>query len=217
MKKAGILAVIFLCAGVSLSAQFHFSAGVGGIFDASFINGHKSKIDSNSYYRGQQYYSPGGLVFFDLTYIEANVSFAYTFANGIQRTVYNDKKEYKGYKDYNGNMLQLGFSLLGKYPISLGKTTFFPLVGASYDLVLSGDINGKVIDEARDFSQFGVLAGVGFDFDLSNRFFLRTEALANLRFPSSYMKAQAEAGGITRKATFGIGPEIKLGLGFRIF
>ena len=229
MRKIVILAAVFLCVGVSLSAQIRFAAGIGGIFDASFNNGHKVVTDDNrSYFYGQRYYSPGAVVFFDAHYAEVNVGFAYGIINGIQSINTGAYKGRDSYSYYGGNMTHISFSLLGKFPINIGGLTFFPLVGLNYNLVLSGVINGSRLGEDNPYgvpgnlSQFGLLGGIGFDFSLSEKLFLRTNFLANLRFANKFMKNEINGThdeslfeSVDRNTTLGIGPEIKIAIGYR--
>ena len=129
-------------------------------------------------------------------------------------------------------MWQLGFSLLGKYPLNMGRVTVFPLLGINYNLVLSmKDKDGTSIEdsgsgyEASDFSQFGILAGGGLDFPLSGALFFRAEAFFELRFASKVMDdvktkmatliTMMMPGAVTIDTTLGMGPRFKIGLGYK--
>jgi hypothetical protein len=81
----------------------------------------------------------------------------------------------------------LEIALLGKYPITVGPVTAFPLVGLDYTLDF-GDI---------DRSQFGLDFGLGCDLPLSvfttsvailDNLYLRTAALYTLHFASPAQK-----------------------------
>jgi hypothetical protein len=208
MKKSiSILALLAIIATGAFAQGFPppMSAGGGLLFDWSFNNGVKTKIEGSRVYMGLNILSLGGFGFFDATYAELDVNFAYGLVTYIA--------DAPGFKETDiGNALQLGFSLLGKYPIGLGSFTLFPLLGANYNLVLSGkDPDGR-IDKPMEYSQFGILAGAGLDFPLTSALYLRGEALFNLRFPSKLMKDTTDAGD---SPTLGMGPRIKIGVGYK--
>jgi opacity protein-like surface antigen len=116
-------------------------------------------------------------------------------------------------------MLQLSFSLLGKYPIGLGGFNLFPLIGADYNLVLSAkDKDGNSADDAGDLSQIGLLAGLGLDFPFSSALFLRAEALFHFRLANKFMNDLvdgAKSPGISVDPAYGMGPRVKIGIGYR--
>ena len=115
-----------------------------------------------------------------------------------------------------GDTLQFAFSLLGKYPFRLGSITLFPLIGFDYNIVTSA------LDGDIDLSQFGFLGGLGLDFNLNDHLFLRGEAMFHLRLASKAMKdfediipILSEGIPLDTKTTLGVGPRIKLGIGYR--
>jgi hypothetical protein len=198
-----ILALLAIAATGAFAQGFSLATGGGGLFDWSFNNG----VKADSEYVGFRALSFGGFVFFDATYAELDVSFAYGMGTGVI-----DLTDEKRTEDL-GNELQLGFTLLGKFPIGSGRFIFFPLLGADYNLVLSAkDKNGISDDHPGDGSQFGLLGGVGFDLHFTKALFLRTEALFHFRFASKEMKDSAPSGAST---TFGMGPRVKIGVGYR--
>jgi hypothetical protein len=182
------------------------SAGGGLLFDYSLNNG----VERDSQYMGIRLLSFGGFGFFDATYGELDVNFAYGSVTVVRD--FGDKNTEDG-----GSMLQLGFTLLGKYPLSLTGLPFtlFPLLGVDYNLALSvKDKDGYSEDHPGDFSQFGILAGAGLDFPLTNALYLKGEVLFHFRFASKQMKDSAA--GIGGDTTFGMGPRIKIGVGYRL-
>jgi hypothetical protein len=219
MQKKVVLALLMaaLLVGGAFAEGFSMSAGGGLLFDLSGNNG----IKADDYYMGYRNLSFGGYGFFDATYAEVDVSFAY----GMLKPVY----EGDGLEDVMGggadpSVLQLGFSLLGKYPIELGSITLFPLLGINYNMVLSYSVDGASYDNAGDFSQLGFLGGVGADFGLSDSLYLRVEGLFQLRLASKYqddsvdgLKALANAFNLDLdpSTTFGMGPRIKVGVGYK--
>jgi opacity protein-like surface antigen len=207
MQKKIVLALLMaaLLVGGAFAEGFSMSAGGGLLFDLSGNNG----VKAGDYYAGTRNLSFGGYGFFDATYAEVDVSFAYGMLTAVM-----DGGGASGSEDA-GSVLQLGFSLLGKYPIDLGSFTLFPLLGINYNMVLSAsDPDGNSIDNAGDSSQLGFLAGVGADFGLTDSLYLRAEGLFQLRLPS---KVQSDMADFSNDAstTFGMGPRIKVGVGYK--
>jgi len=226
MKKSiSILALLAIVATGAFAQGFSMAAGGGLLFDWSITgNGYKGTIDAQgllgrpgSYEGIVQNLSFGGFGFFDATYAELDVSFAYGMLKG------KTKGEYYGFTlggvIGDATELQLAFTLLGKYPIGLGGFTLFPLLGADYNMVLSMWDKNASYKKTMDNNQFGLLGGVGFDILFSSALFLRAEAMFHLRFPSKLwrdMAATTSAGGYHDfKATYGMGPNIKIGLGYK--
>jgi hypothetical protein len=207
MKKSiSILALLAIMATGAFAQGFPppMSAGGGLLFDWSFNNG----VEASGGYLGIRNLSFGGFGFFDATYAELDVSFAYGMINFI---IDEPGFKYNG----DGNLLQLGFSLLGKYPISLAALPFtlFPLLGVDYNLALSGKDPDGTMDKPMEYSQFGILAGAGLDFPLTSDLYLKGEVLFHLRFASKFMKEDAGSAGAS--TTFGMGPRIKISVGYR--
>jgi opacity protein-like surface antigen len=221
MKKLIAVIVIFVCVGSALSAQIGMSVGGGALFDLSTGNGVKSTEDKSKITMPNT--SIGAFVFFDASYVEADAYFAFGLLDGDMYDN-NGKKQSRpsGYK--STQLMQLGFSLLGKYPVYISEAmTVFPLAGVSLNTVLSAkvyDTKDKKYIKDEDFEtgdamQFGILAGAGMDYSLSSNLFIRAEGLFHLRLPNKGMKDLADLGGDNVKATLGIGPQIKIGVGYR--
>jgi len=225
MQKKIVLALLMIALVVGGAfAQLNLSAGVGGLFDLSFRNGLKT-IDlpgDKEMYVGSSNQSIGGHIFFDVTYAELDVNFTF----GSISSVFVDtdgNKEVNGPKgdDKRISAMQLGFSLLGKYPIYLGNVTVFPLLGVDYNIVLSTKVDKKALPNPGYSNQFGLLAGIGGDFNLTKSLFVRAEGLFHLRLASKNAKDAkdlAVKGGAKEeqlKTTLGMGPQIRLALGYR--
>jgi len=213
-KKVG-LAVVFALAAAGAFAQIQMSAGGGLLFDwnkssidlkDSGGNSFKINIKNNTIL--------GAFGFFDATYAEINAAVVLgkvlmeAPTTGVGTAVL-------------GSAWQLNLTLLGKYPFDLGRVTLFPLFGFSYNMVLSlaGSENNPTAYRAaaKDLSQFGLLGGAGIDFGLGEKLFIRGEALFQTRFASKYEKDLAGSWpGSTGKAGLGIGPVIKLGVGYKL-
>ncbi|MCL2759157.1 MAG: autotransporter outer membrane beta-barrel domain-containing protein [Treponema sp.] len=238
MKKVIALVVIFVCVGAALSAEeFRMSIGGGGLFDMSFGNGLKDtektpigNVDSTLSFNTTSF---GGFVFFDLTYAVIDVSFAHGSSEmkgeisggGVSLTMSED----------TGTGMQLGIGVMGKFPIDLDGITLFPLLGINYNMILSAkDKDGKVVqtynkstglpedmNTVKELSQLGFIGGVGLDVPINDNLFFRAEALLNVRLPSKQMKdmfdeMKKDEDFDSGKLTLGIGPRIKLGIGYKL-
>ena len=213
MKKIAILALLALVT-TGAFAQIEMSAGGGLFLDYSANNGFN--IDGG-YFLGERIFSFGGFVFFDANYIEVDLGFSYG-----SPTFYGKGTGFSSSSD-GGSYTQVNLSLLGKYPMEMGIITFFPLIGIHYNWVLSwkDPSNGIVYtDQVGEYnSQFGILGGVGLDYNLTDALYLRGEALFHLRFPMKGWKELAkefeETNFFKTDATLGVGPQIKVALGYR--
>jgi outer membrane protein W len=212
MKKS--ISILVLLALVTVGGAFaqgvELSAGGGLLVDYSANNG----IEFGDSYIGSRTMSFGGFIFFDATYAELDVSFAYGSVTSIVDLPIIGSATADG-----GSLMQLGFTLLGKYPIQLSSITLFPLLGVGYNMVLSGsDAAGDDLKNAGDMSQLGILAGVGVDKNLTDALYLRGEALFQIRLASKAMSDAADVYsllGDSASATLGMGPVVKIGVGYR--
>lgn len=222
MKKSAILMAIFICAGTALSAQVKISAGVGGIADYSLNNGIKFKSPAEKRHHELRNLSFGGLFFFDATYVEINADYAFGKLTYVQDYATTALK-YGGHVNKNdyGSVLQLGFGVLGKIPMEFESFTLFPLFGINYNMVLvsrdKDDIKRE--DAMRNLSQFGFQAGIGLDYNINQRLFVRTEGLFQLRLGKKrldeYFDWKSLGNASTKYNTPGMGPVIKAGVGIR--
>jgi hypothetical protein len=211
MKKG--ISILVLVSMVAVGAAFAdgLSFGGGALFDLSLGNGYdgsaggvtvKSSLDNTSF---------GAFVFFDAKYVEANLIFAF----GSLKPHY--EMSGGGYSvSSDGDALdamQLGISVLGKYPFEVGSITLFPLLGISYNMVLSvKDSDGNKADDPGDLSQLGILAGLGLDVNITDALFFRAEGLFQVRLPSKGVSDNVPDGVDT---TLGFGPVIKVAIGYR--
>jgi len=227
MKKVVLVLALTAFIASGAFAQLSFSAGVGAFFDGSFGNGVKMTLGSKWSEQGNDIISFGGFLFFDASFAEASVSFGY---NSIAAEYKRDSDGNKASEalDPDEGFLAMGLSFLGKFPLNMGALTFYPAIGIEYNIVLAHFRGGDKVDYGDEsvtewFSQFGILAGVGIDLPLSSAMYLRAQALFNLRFPNKFVKDYAESYNEylsvlsgSAAATLGIGPKIKVGIGFRL-
>ena len=220
MKKIISIFILIVLVATGAFSEKMFSIGGGALLEYSGNNGVKAdKPGFMEGYIGYRNLSIGGYVFFDVTYAELDISFAYG-------TLYNvsdcDFKDPNISNDYSGSMTQFGFSLLGKYPIDVSGFTFYPILGFNYNRVFTaknddgGYFYGQESYRSSYLRQIGLLGGAGFDFPLTGSLYLQSEAMFQFRFPSKFMKDLLDSVFDGEgNATFGVGPRIKVGLGYR--
>ena len=116
---------------------------------------------------------------------------------------------------YNLNMVNNDFSyfafnlaLSGKYPFAIKDFVLFPILGAR--LVLPAWSVGFSGFEAPKMVFMGLQTGVGVDYPLNARFFLRSELLFNIDF-KGFGEFFDDADNTQR-----IGPVVKIGFGYRL-
>ena len=182
-KKLLLVSVLVtIAAAGSIFAQDqekHFSAGIGLMTGGGRMGSTATTdIDRIGF---------GGVVFFDATYAE--------FAFGSP----------SGRLNKDTNFSSVDFSLLGKYPVTIGSgnISIFPLLGAGYNLMLR--VNGKS-GGAADYNTFRVEFGAGSDFDLSRNLFMRLELLGNYGFAPEVLGTDADGG---------LGGTVKIAVGSR--
>ncbi|MDR0301831.1 MAG: hypothetical protein LBI04_05905 [Treponema sp.] len=203
MKKSiSILVLLTLAAGGAFAIDM--AAGGGLMFDFSGNNG----VEYAGYYEGLRVTSFGAFGFFDFTYAEIDLYLTYGSVTAVaEGGGLNETADV-------GSMIQLGFSLLGKYPIDMSSMTLFPLAGISYNRVLSYEIEGISFPDAGEWlSQFGFLLGLGLDYSFTESIFLRAEGLFNIRLSTKLQDESVK--GTPASTTWGMGPRIKVGIGYK--
>ena len=223
MKKLGLVLVLVAIAAGGAFAQFDMSVGGGGIFDLSMGNGMTASGGGQKLEYELNNTSFGGFVFFDITYAEIEVDYLY----GTTETVVDGKTA----KGNEGVFNQVGIGVLGKYPISLGAATLFPMIGINYNMVMSYELDGKEYKKvlgndgksyeiSEYFSQLGILAGLGLDFGLTDQMFLRAEALFHIRLPNKDQETAVDYynkfPGVSAESTLGMGARVKIGIGYKL-
>ena len=179
------------------------SVGGGAFYDWSF-NHSVVKAAATSKFE-YDLMSFGAFAFFDAKYVELGVGPSFGIANLSE----GGSSEPKNLK-----LFQLDLSVLGKIPINLadGKFTFFPMLGVSYNTVLFG-ISGTEGMTVSELNQIGLLGGVGLDYYITSSIYLRSEGLFHFRLP--VWKLMDSIKETDSKVKFGVGPRIRLGIGYR--
>ena len=119
----------------------------------------------------------------------------------------------------------VSFALLGKYPFVLGAFTLSPLLGLEMDFnvilldAAGNDLRAAMTNELKNGqNQVWLKAGAAFDMPLSERAYLRSEALFSYKLPNSKEQSDllaAQHAGFD-VLLFAIRPEIDLFVGFKL-
>ena len=244
MKKVMFFMLVILISGNLWARNFSISAGTGGFMGGLFTR-YDLKASGNSIVvdAGQKMnqLSFGGLIFFDATYGELSVS----LQNGKNKWTQNlDMNVIKNSEPDTGNGWEtmLSFSLLGKFPFSLGsRFAVFPLLGMEFQIsllqkrthsegyVYERDDGSRERDKdgnaykLSDWNSFFVEVGCGADFEILKRIYLRGEFLYAFRLMTSYEKKNLDQikslTGDNNPSKSGLtsGPILRLSAGYRFY
>jgi hypothetical protein len=247
MKKTGVFLVFLaflLWMGFSVSAlDFSPSVGGGALFGYTFTR-YSMKGGNVDSLQSMDRINYGAFLYFDAVYGEAAVLIQ--GGNSAYREVMTVTGASNvvdlGNSQGSGTELNLGFSLLGKYPFTVGeKIRWFPLLGLEYHIALlewrspEGGIvydrsQGKLPeDQDKDgnpyplsaWNALWIQAGAGFDYDITGPLYLRCECLFGFRLPTPYeigalemAKTMFSASELKLAGLTGT-PAFKIGLGWR--
>ncbi|GHV32106.1 hypothetical protein AGMMS4952_21920 [Spirochaetia bacterium] len=156
--------------------------------------------------------------FFDATYVEIGMDFIFG----------SFKPNANGYAgDFELMSTQFGFTILGKFPFAAGPVTVFPLAGIDYQIFLSGKNGSLTIDRddmSGDFKDlydaFSLVVGVGLDFNITSKLYLRGEVLVNFKIEGDSDKALkkiAKDSDISFTPPFTFGPRVSIGVGYKFW
>jgi len=242
VKKYFFILLLIFSVSTVFAADFSFSFGGGGLLGYTFTRytleggGVKStqEMDRLDY---------GGFIFFDATYAVLSV----IIQSGYNSYAENMIKEGSTLSDSTGtgNETSLGFSLMGKYPITVNeKFSWFPLLGIEWQIALiqrrhpDGDIvydrtqgaqGGLPEDKDKDGNSYSISVwnslwvniGAGIDY-IIGPFFLRSELFFGFRLPTNYESGALE---VVKSPPINAkdpkfsgltgGPTLKLGIGYQ--
>jgi hypothetical protein len=241
MKKLTMLLLVFLVSSAAVFADDHgFSVGGGFSFVFNYITatmdygpmtipvpgGGSTSVPASSTKQTVKEFNYGGCIFFDAKYVE----FVVTVAGGPSDIdVENPPAMGGGEGSYSKNSVNLGFSVLGKYPFQLGPVTLFPLAGIDYIVYLTGTypaddkttqtpVEGVNRNVAGDFNTLWFKFGGGVDVPIKEKLFVRVEALYGFGLENKFQKnGEKEAEAYSGKVNWGWvnGPTVRVGLGYR--
>jgi opacity protein-like surface antigen len=243
-KRSLAIVVVAVLAASGIFAQenekpktaFGISAGVGGFIGGDFGGGAEATASwsgqSGSLKVDIPYFGGGGYAFFDATYAE--LSFGFYSGGGTSKMTtegfFGDSTD-----ETDISVTSLNIGLLGKYPFRLGnKLSIFPLLGIDYQIVIAlkqdgDDYEGLDGDDGGpgDFSALWFKLGGGLDFAVTEKLYLRGEALYGIRLANTgegdikdmfdtQSKPVKDAGGdVETKTLLGHGLTVKLAVGYR--
>jgi len=191
------------------------SAGAGAVFPGGLGGGVRW---GNGEEIAMPYAGVGAYLYVDAGYIE--VMAGYYAAGGKWESANTDPNNLP---DIQRACLQLG--ALIKYPFGVGRTRYFPIIGAVYDLSVSGTMqfpdgehyvfNGKDGRLGTNaLSALWVQLGGGVDFDMSKSVYIRSEFLYGIRTSNANEQDVASSAG-DGQTTLGHGWTLKIGVGAR--
>lgn len=193
MKKLPV-ALVLLCLPPLLFA-FDLSAGigtsVGGFWQATYFEPYVIIPTIWEYEWRRELTTTVPLTFsayFDATYAVVSFGFQVNGSPHEKITTWDGstKGTTEGSVDERAGFLS--FSLLGRYPFTLGSISIFPLLGIEYDINLylkaadGTDLKASLTDQERsDLNQFWFKTGVGADFFIYQGLYIRPELLMGFK------------------------------------
>jgi len=175
MKK--IVLALFLTAFAAGGVFAQMSAGVGGNFGVHMTSYSHPDVDIDN---PKPIVGVGFNAFFDANYVMFKAGM---FIGGNSED-YDPGVGKKITMKMTGTYLSLG--VLGKYPIDMGGFTFFPMLGLEYNMLLSMkvsvDSDSETYkradqDNASDSDMLILQLGVGADFNLTDKIYVRPSLL----------------------------------------
>jgi opacity protein-like surface antigen len=151
-------------------------------------------------------------LFFDATYVEIGLGFDFV-----------NSKDPDNSDDKGTDINYFSISLLGKYPIALSpKATLFPIIGFDWNVFMSGkdkesgnDLPDPPDDYKDNYDAFIIDLGVGADFALSDKLYLRASAMYGIKCNSKMDQKQIDGDLGPKTKIFTGGVTIKAGVGYK--
>jgi len=232
MRKKLVLALL-MTALLAGGAFAQISAGIGGTLTADFMNyvwtsdGENIldtlKIDKDS--SNQNFIGNGFFAYLDTTYAMASLGMGfYTIspANADLKKAQDDAK-------ITNSLTTFDISLYGKYPISLGIATLFPMLGVDYKIAVAQDytVDGEKStwkdrnkdDSVGDYwNSLWFKVGAGADIPLGKKLYIRPMFLYGLGTLPKSAQESMDAMNILVKTVDNIiyhGLDLKLAVGYK--
>ena len=220
MAKKGLLALALaaiVAGGAFARDRPELRFGGGALSDID--RGGVSRDVHNGDFVGREALGFGGWVFGGARFAEFSLGF---FGGPAWSVVRHDGGD-RGDWERAGSFLSMSVNLLGKFPFECRRGhAFFPMLGVGHNIALAArDLDGNDIFEntgksaAGELSAFRIKAGVGGDFLLGERMFLRAQVLGFYRFSSRAEREQVSDMDGSAYA-FGFGATTRIGVGFRL-
>jgi len=165
----------------------------------------------------------GLFAFFDASFVEVDIGLLF----GSQKS--KSSSSSGGSQTIDGpDVSYLTLGVYGKYPIAVSSFTLFPMLGIQLDIGLSAKqtINGTTYEaDSKDLpdalNMFWVKLGVGADFNLSDKMYIRPSFLFGLNFGTkdnndAVNSYKSSYGSILDVTNIYSGLDIRVALGFRL-
>lgn len=238
MKK--LVLVLFLATVLAggVFAQSGISAGIGGTFTADFlrVNWTKNFLDTippgsgfekNTY--DQNILGGSFFVYVDATYVMFSLGMGFYDISPVNSTL---KAFYDLFK-IKQSLTTFDIGVFGKYPISLGFMSLFPLLGVDFKLALAQD---TIVDGERsaDYSLIDAVSpggtigeywstvwfklGVGADIPIGDKLYIRPMILYGLGTTPKVLQKQIDAarvGSVRAGDVFSHGIDVKVAVGYK--
>jgi hypothetical protein len=206
------------------------SIGFGGFAGGDLGGGMKvTESSSGTEMTGNMgHFGGGAFVFMDVRYAE--LSLGYFMGTGDWK-MKNNVPSVPDQKWEDLYLSSINIGLLLKYPFGINKTLkLFPALGINYQAVVFAELINPnnteitdILDHPGDLSAIWFQFGGGFDVSLSQRVYLRFEALYGFRPKNKMetdliddMKKVVSGTSVTVEEILGHGPNIKLAFGFNL-
>jgi opacity protein-like surface antigen len=241
MKKYIVAALlVLLAAGAVFADDYGFSVGGGFSFVFDYTTATLDyDVPANVFPTGNppiqeskkqtiKEFNYGGYFFFDAKYVEFVITLAggpaditVEYPSAIGKLPGNEEEVTSSKTSFN-----MGFSVLGKYPFTLGPVTLFPLAGIDYIVYLTGTYpkadtgktNGVHRNVALDFNTLWFKFGGGVDIPVMEKLFVRVEALYGFGLENKFQKnGEDEAKAQYGEVDWGWvnGPTVRVGIGYK--
>jgi hypothetical protein len=204
MKKIILVLLITVLTAVNIFAV-DMSAGLGGNFAVNFDS---YKNDGNDI-ASLRTIGGGFFAFFDATFIEVSIGLLF----GSMRQGFDGE-----WDDVPLSLSFLTLSLYGKYPFSLDRFNLFPMLGVQFNYCLSAQQGGETIFanplvRSGFMNRFWIKLGVGADFNLTEKFYLRPSFLYGINFGTRNDRDVKKYNSM--ESSFHHGLDIRTAIGFR--
>lgn len=188
MKKI-LVVTLFVALAFSAFAQMEMSAGLGYEFQAFSIN-TKASIMGGLQMNGKLSTSYSNIfAFFDATYVEATLGMQFIGGKNTSTVKIDGLGTISETVD-NPSMTNLAIGVLGKYPFEITPAiSVFPALGFEYDLNIAAEGKDDMSsDEKAELNMFFIKAGVGADFAVTEKIYLRPSVLFAYKIPGEAEK-----------------------------
>ncbi len=224
MKKFALVIALLAISTMAFAEGIEMSAGAGLNFN-QYSNTLTVKVGSDAGTQSFNYSMLGFSAFFDATYVMANVGYSMVVA-GKMAIDFADLGGPTDEIELDGEAIHyLSLGLAGKYPIAMGGFTLFPFAGFEYALNMKyEDADGNDMkdgmsdDEIANLNMLFIKAGVGADFNITDKIYVRPIVDLGYKIPSKLESDQvkdAEDSGADSAGILGLKLDIGIFAGYK--